>query len=402
MRIEKGLASGLLAAILLAACGGGSSDGNQAPKVRFTSLVTFGDSLSDVGTYAVGAVAAAGGGKFTVNGPAAKNWTEILAAQLGVAAPCAAQTGLTGTYNATPAYNFSVTPAYNTACRNYAQGGSRVTNPYGPSNIVLATAQGESAPYVGALTVPVTSQIDRHLTVATNFNGTELVTVMAGANDLFVQFSVFGVLSHLGGTVTPDQFTAYATYFAGWSVPDVNSVLNAGTLPGAMNAAKAVMVSKMADVGTGLGDLVVTKIKGNGAKYTLVLNMPNVSKTPFANSLGYDDTGVLLRSAISSMTQAYNDALQARLAGQSNIRLGDAYTTNTDQLTKPAQYGISNVTTPACTGSSSLVCSTLNPPSVVVGDISTYLFADSVHPTPYGYKLFAQEAAKHLVLAGWL
>jgi len=25
-----------------------------------------------------------------------------------------------------------------------------------------------------------------------------------------------------------------------------------------------------------------------------------------------------------------------------------------------------------------------------------------VHPTPYGYKLIAQEAAKHLVIAGWL
>jgi phospholipase/lecithinase/hemolysin len=39
---------------------------------------------------------------------------------------------------------------------------------------------------------------------------------------------------------------------------------------------------------------------------------------------------------------------------------------------------------------------------VISGDISTYLFADGVHPTPYGYKLMAQEAAKYLVIAGWL
>ncbi len=395
MRFGKGLATGLLAAIVLAACGGGSGDGTQAPKYKFTSMVNFGDSLSDVGAYKVGGVALAGGGMFTVNGPAAKNWTEILAAQLGVAAPCAAQTGLTGTYNATPAYNFSVTPAYNDACRNYAQGGSRVIHPYGPGNIVLATAQGESAPYVGALTVPITSQIDRHLAVTNNFTGTELVTVMAGANDLFVQFSVYSVLATVVDMPSASNFRTYATTFAGWTDDQVNAVLSSGD---PSTAAAGVMVSKMTGVGSDLASLILTKIKGNGAKFILVLNMPNVSKTPFAASLPSDG----LRAVISAMTQAFNASLQAGLAGQSNIRLGDAYTTNTDQLTHPAQYGISNVTTTACTGSSSLFCSTLNSPSVVAGDISTYLFADSVHPTPYGYKLFAQEAAKHLVLAGWL
>jgi phospholipase/lecithinase/hemolysin len=77
-------------ALLLAACGGG--DGDQTPRVAYGKLVSFGDSLSDVGSYAVGFVAASGGGKYTINGPEAKNWTELLAAQMGVAAPCAAQT----------------------------------------------------------------------------------------------------------------------------------------------------------------------------------------------------------------------------------------------------------------------------------------------------------------------
>ena len=55
-------------ALLLAACGGG--DSNQTPVVKFTSMVSFGDSLSDVGTYKVGTVAALGGGMYTVNGVA--------------------------------------------------------------------------------------------------------------------------------------------------------------------------------------------------------------------------------------------------------------------------------------------------------------------------------------------
>jgi phospholipase/lecithinase/hemolysin len=46
----------------------------------------------------------------------------------------------------------------------------------------------------------------------------------------------------------------------------------------------------------------------------------------------------------------------------------------------------------------SLVCNSSN---VVAGDVSKYLFADSVHLTPYGQQLIAQLVAKELVLAKW-
>ena len=42
-----------LAALLASACGGGG-DGDQGPRVQYSSMVSFGDSLSDVGTYATG------------------------------------------------------------------------------------------------------------------------------------------------------------------------------------------------------------------------------------------------------------------------------------------------------------------------------------------------------------
>ena len=61
-------------AVVLASCGGGDSG------PAFQSIVSFGDSLSDVGTYKVGTIAAIGGGKWTVNGPDARNWTEVVAA----------------------------------------------------------------------------------------------------------------------------------------------------------------------------------------------------------------------------------------------------------------------------------------------------------------------------------
>jgi outer membrane lipase/esterase len=66
---QYNFAAALLVAVILAGCGGGGSGGNQAPKVSFTSEVTFGDSLSDVGTYAVPTITAyGGGGQYTING----------------------------------------------------------------------------------------------------------------------------------------------------------------------------------------------------------------------------------------------------------------------------------------------------------------------------------------------
>ncbi|UUZ46896.1 hypothetical protein LP420_24640 [Massilia sp. B-10] len=91
-------------------------------------MVSFGDSLSDVGSYAVGTIAAVGGGKFTINGNntaknatlTGKNWTELMATQFGLPAPCAAQTGLDGD----PTKGFSVPVVNHTECLSYAQGGA--------------------------------------------------------------------------------------------------------------------------------------------------------------------------------------------------------------------------------------------------------------------------------------
>ena len=83
------LTTALAAAAFLAGCGGNDA-GDQSPRTSFTQVVSFGDSLSDVGTYNVGVVQAAGGGHYSINGVGATglpriNWTEFLADTLLVA-----------------------------------------------------------------------------------------------------------------------------------------------------------------------------------------------------------------------------------------------------------------------------------------------------------------------------
>ena len=138
-------------------------DHGKYPKIKFSSQISFGDSLSDVGTYAVGTIAALGGGQFTVNSPGVKNWTAWMSAQFGLPAPCAAQTGLDGD----PAQGFSVMPPVNHAeCTGYAQGGARVTSPVGIGNKLTGGANVAR----GFLTVPVVQQIQNHLNLARQGN----------------------------------------------------------------------------------------------------------------------------------------------------------------------------------------------------------------------------------------
>ncbi|KQU67831.1 MULTISPECIES: SGNH/GDSL hydrolase family protein [unclassified Rhizobacter] len=352
-----------LASLLLAACGGGG-DGDQSPRVKYTAMVSFGDSLSDVGSYATpGLVAASGGGKYTVNGPTGKNWTELLSAQAGTGAPCAAQTGLEPS-GALATAGFGQAITNHAGCYGYAQGGARVTNPIGPGNKALLP--GDPSGAVGQLTVPVVTQIGNHLTaVGGKFSGTELVTVMAGGNDVFINLATAGA--------NPDPV-----------------------------AGGTAAVTAMGVAGAQLAGYIKALILANGATHVVVVNLPDVSQTPLAYALPAATQGL-----ISTMVTTFNAQLHTGLAGTSGVLEVDAYTQGRDQVAQPQLYGLTNVTTPACDlakltatlFASSLVCSTN---TLIAGDTSHYEFADTVHPTPFAYQLLARFVAKRMVESGWL
>ncbi|QJQ05582.1 esterase [Undibacterium piscinae] len=470
MRQTKFTLAILTAVAVLAGCGGGtSSGGDQTLKAKYSSQVSFGDSLSDVGSYAVGSVAALGGGKFTINGNnvavnsalTGKNWTELMAAQLGLPAPCAAQTGLTGD----PTKGFSVPVVNHSGCYGYAQGGARVTNPAGPGNPATMTPEAIA---LGALTVPVVTQIKNHLAaVGGKFKGDEIVFVMAGGNDALIQLDQLksgatAAGQTAGATVGAQTFVqtlaglfaqgatnpatagpaiaqamitesarsghtdssvvaaAVGAAYAAGNATIINPAVygpmvvtaqaaatTAGTAAGATagadyvkaNAPKAVMA--MGQAGAELVALVKTQIIANGATRVVVNNLPDLGTTPNGLSQTPETQGL-----INLMVKTFNDQLNTGLATEAKVVLVDVFTISHDQATNPAPYGLTNVKDRACDLTpaknpleSSLVCNAKN---LAAGDVSRYQFADSVHPTPYGYWLMARYVSERMVVKGWM
>jgi outer membrane lipase/esterase len=364
MKSWKYALSALGAALVLAGCGGGGGTATSSG-IGFTSLVTFGDSLSDVGTHKVGTVAAlaagtGGGGRWTVNSPAGgEMWVDRLAKQLSLPVPCAAETGLLP--NIPGLTGAAVTP--HATCQNYAQGSARITSPLGPNSVALQTAL--PTVNIGLIAKPIKAQMAAHLIASGgSYSGKELVTVLAGANDVFMELASVGA-----GAQAPAQALA-----------------------------------NVAAAGTDLGNLIKTEVIGKGAKYVLVLNSPDVAGTPFVKAMPATNQGL-----VDAMVNAFNASLAASLGATAGVKLGDTYTTSKDQNTNPGAYGLSNVTSVACgpnalssaatANGTSLVCNASN---LLPGDKSRYQYADDVHPTPYGHQLLAQFAAKVMATAGWL
>ena len=454
----------VLAAAVLAGCGG-ASGGDQTLKVKYTAQVSFGDSLSDVGSYAVGTVAAKGGGKFTINGDntkinpelTGKNWTEHLAAQFSLAAPCAAETGLEG--NALK--GLAVPRVKHAGCYGYAMGGSRVTNPVGPNN----QATGSE---LGALTVPVVTQIANHLAVSGGkFSGTEAVFVMAGGNDVLYQlgalqagataagktagatagaqaFATNLTMALAAGATNPATAAAAigaavktasaapgatSTTIVGAAVqaaviagntavasPTVYGPLVAkaqadATVTGNAAGAKAgadyaaaqgpLLVASMKQAGTELVALVKDQIIAKGANYVIVNNLPDVAGTP--SGLSKDAN---TKALINAMVSAFNGELSGGLNGNAKVLLVDVFKVSHDQGVNPGPYGLTNVSETACDLNapgnilgSSLVCNGTN---LKAGDVSHYSYADDVHPTPFNNLLLARYVAKDMVVRGWL
>jgi len=382
-----------VAAALLAACGGsepdvpGTGQPAGAPTTRgtFTAVVSFGDSLSDVGAYSP-ATSLSGngqapyfGGKFTTNGAGGTVWVENVAATLGIVTT-AAEVGFAGTSVRCPA---AANPALANTCTSYGQGGSRVTDANG---IGRAT---------GALTVPMKTQIANHLSRFSSFKDSDLIFIWGGNNDAFIQFGAFSAAA------TQIQTDAAAGRI---SASEANLRLF---------QAQTAAQGEMKKAALELAGYVKTEVLAKGGRYVAVFNLPDSTLTPFGSTLPASAKPVL-----TALVDTFNLWLQDGLTGVA-VKIIDQNTPGKDVYARPAAYGIVNNQLPACsaakiaaitggavTDGSSLFCnSTAGVPfnGLVTGaDVNTWQFADAVHPTPGGHKIISNHVLAQLRTFGWI
>jgi phospholipase/lecithinase/hemolysin len=415
MRPIRSLASLAVAALLLAACGGGDPDvpGSGSPsgapttKGNFTAVVSFGDSFSDLGTYTP-ATSATGngappyfGGKFTTNSATSTVWVENVAAALNLTIT-PAEVGF-GTQSAKcPA---AANPALANTCTGYAQGGARVTDPNGSRHIDPATGA------IRALTVPVKTQIANHLAspIANGgFKATDLVVVWAGGNDLLWQFEQ-------DPRVNP---TSYVIKLA-----QIQARLAANPPTLTLDQAKAMGFQAQLDsqeamkqAALQLASYIRTEILGKGAKYVAVMNFPDPAKTP--EGVATTAFSPVIGAALTTFADTYNLWLREGLTGQP-VMWVDLKSLFGAVIGNPGAVGIANASVPACdaakmatatgglvTDGFSLFCnadvgSPLN--GIRAGaDPNTWFFADGNHPTTGGHKVLSDAILQQMRAAGWI
>lgn len=396
MRLHtRWIAASAIATALLTACGGGDDayiPGTAAPAGApttagsFTAVVSFGDSLSDVGTYAP-ATSLTGngappffGGKFTTNdGANGTVWVENVATTLGLLVT-PAEVGFAGQSVACPA---AANPALAGTCTAYGQGGSRVTDPIGNGNAG------------GALTVPLNTQIARHLARFGSFKASDLIFVYGGSNDVFAQFGVVGAVAAqaqadaAAGLIPPEQVTVRVQ----------QAVLSAHV--GMQLAAQE------------LAGYIKDEILAKGGVYVAVMGLSDIGDTPFGNSLPAS-----LKPVLSDLSVTFNFWLREGLNGQP-VQWIDTWTLFKQSYNDPAAFGFTNNTVPACDGAkiaaitggavtdgSSLFCNaTVGAPFNGIrdgADVNTWQFADGVHPTTGGHKAISDVFLGQLRSFGWI
>ncbi|MEX3810203.1 SGNH/GDSL hydrolase family protein [Paraburkholderia sp. BR13439] len=156
--------------VLLSACGGGGSGSGGSSNGGGTAtepaggvklqVVSFGDSLSDVGTYAPLA-SAVGGGRFTTN--PGQVWAQNVAQYYGDTLSAAFTIDLTHRLSAQSGLG-------------YAEGGSTVATP--------ANQYDYLSDVIGNIEMPVNQQLSSYLGAHGSFNANQLVLVWVGSNDV--------------------------------------------------------------------------------------------------------------------------------------------------------------------------------------------------------------------------
>jgi outer membrane lipase/esterase len=227
-------------------------------------------------------------------------------------------------------YGLTAIPA-NQGGTNFAEGGARVTGLPGVPN----------SPPTGTAT-PIAAQV-AHAAGQGALDPNALYLVWGGANDIFFQAGAAGA-----GAITPAQLQT-----------------NVG----------AAAVSLVAQVAA---------LQAAGARNIVVINLPDIGRSPAGTASG--------SATFTALSNLFNSTLIGGLdtLGAPTMRVNILALFN-EILANPAAYGFSDVTTPACGATPSLLCTSAN--FVAPNAASAFVFADGVHPTTAAHAVIAQVVA---------
>lgn len=218
------------------------------------------------------------------------------------------------------------------------------------------------------------------------FGGAGVVQGLAPVPTLPQQMAMY--LGATGGTADPN-----ALYQVWGGANDVFYLTGTSTDPNVL--ATGTATAAQTEVG------MLGQLQAAGARYVVVYNLPDLGKTP-ASAAG----GAAAQAGGTQLAVVYNGILGSGIAQLSanglNVIPVNTFALLNEVIANPSAYGFSNVTAPACNGSS-VQCGPAGsglPYSYAAGTDQTYLFADGVHPTTAAHAMLAQYVVSELMAPG--
>lgn len=346
----RNLALTIAVTTLISACN--SDEGTSAVVLpaspqAVTQVVSFGDSLSDAGTY----------------NPTTADTNPTNDVPSGFI--FSTKPGMTWASHVAIYYGHTLTPnrqvrfgivnnggqVIELSGLAYGEGGARIEVDAPNGGVSMQTIPGVgTVPVQSASSRAIKTQIDDYLTEHGNvFDPQALVLIQGGANDFF---------GFLGQVAANPALAANASAF--------------------VTATATAMVTQVA------------RLQAAGASRIIYASLPDLGATPQFRTTP-------LAGLATQMSLGYNAAVATALTGM-NVRVFDTAALIQQVVAAPANYGFVNATTPACTSYSvpgnpatltALLCFATT--VVAPGADLTYVFADGVHPTAGAHALWGEE-----------
>ena len=201
------------------------------------------------------------------------------------------------------------------------------------------------------------SQLATAVTARGNFGANDLLIIDGGGNDAASLVGAYVNAAKDGGKAYQGVLATQLT------TAQLTPIATACAAPTSA-ACQQALAGAGATYMTALADTFYGQIKGSaldkGAQKVVVLNMPGITNTPrfqtvldaIAAANGGGTTGATARASALALfdgwVKAFNAQLATRFSGNSSVVVVDFYTAFNDEINAPAQYGLTNVKTPAC------------------------------------------------------